>query len=382
MARKPDVWFRKFDGWWYTTIKGVQHKLARAERNDKGKVTAAAKAAAKKQAQKAFHKLMAELPPTEKLGPEPTFAQVANAFLEDSQKNNAEDTYRGHKRFLKAFCRFLHSKLTRPAELKPHQVYRWVGLHENWGDSTRRVAMNTVQACLNWGVKMGYIADHPLKTLEKPPAAARDEFVTPEQQEKIMAHLRTSDPFRDFFFALGHSGCRPSEVRRVQCDWFDDESGTWTLPVHKTRKKTGKTRVVYLTPELHELTRKLVRECGGTGAIFRNRDNRPWSRSAIGYRFRKMADELNIPGLSSYLVRHAFITNALERGLSDTVVAELAGNSPVTIRRHYNHLSSKVKAMREAAMKAVGSETLKPTAGAEGPHQTREYPGSTTPGTP
>jgi integrase len=338
-----------------TTLRGKQIRLTKAKKDEGGKITAKTIAEAKKEAKKELHRLLADLPPEASPSAKAAFKQIANAFLEESQKANAPDTYRGHKRFLKSFCRFLHSPTYRVEDLKPYQAYRWVGLHETWGDSTRRVALSVVQACLNWGVKQGYISDHPLKALEKPPAAAREEFVTPEQQEKIFGHLRTTDPFRDFVFAMQQTGCRPSEVARVAAEDCDLEAGVWVLQKHKTRKKTGKPRVIVLNAAMLDLTKRLVKECGGKGPIFRNRDNRPWKRSGIGYRLRKLAEELNIPGLSSYLYRHAFITIALERGLTDTVVAELCGNSPVTIRRHYTHLNERLDFLRSQAEKATQS---------------------------
>lgn len=335
MARKPGVWYRKRDKHFYTTIRGEQIKLSmdRAE------------------AERIFHGLMADQPEEIPTGARNlTFAQVARAFLEDSKRENALDTYRGHKQFLAGFMR--HSGRVKIAALTPYMLNRWIAVHEGWGDSTRRVAMNIVQACLNWGARMKFYKEHPLEKLKKPPAKSRDTFVNPEQQQRILHHLRRHDPFRDFVFALVHSGCRPSEVRRVTCADFDAENGMWKFAKHKTLRMTGKPRLVYLTPELLDLCKKLSAEVGA-GHLFRNRDNRPWTRSGISYRLRKLAEELDMPGLSSYLFRHGFITNALESGMSDVLVAELCGNSPQTVRRHYNHLSAHVKAMRDAAIRAV-----------------------------
>jgi len=64
--------------------------------------------------------------------------------------------------------------------------------------------------------------------------------------------------------------------------------------------------------------------------------------------------KVKIPGLVAYLYRHGFVTQALERGLSDAVVAELVGHAnTTTIHKHYSHLSDSAKLLREAANKAV-----------------------------
>lgn len=79
MPRKPSIWFREQDGWYYTTFRRKQHRLARHER----------------EAQAEFHRLMAEKlsepdkPKEEKTAAtETTFAVIANAFLGYSQKHN------------------------------------------------------------------------------------------------------------------------------------------------------------------------------------------------------------------------------------------------------------------------------------------------------
>lgn len=65
-------------------------------------------------------------------------------------------------------------------------------------------------------------------------------------------------PFRDFLFALRESGCRPGEVRKVTAANVDLDLGIWVIEHHKTRKKTGVPRIVYLTPGMVELCRRLV----------------------------------------------------------------------------------------------------------------------------
>src|SRR5262249_2673371 len=69
MARKPSVWFRKHDRWYYTTIRGEQIKLSQD----------------KEEADREFHRIMAEQPEEMPRGTRCVkLAQVVKAFLLDS----------------------------------------------------------------------------------------------------------------------------------------------------------------------------------------------------------------------------------------------------------------------------------------------------------
>jgi integrase len=137
----------------------------------------------------------------------------------------------------------------------------------------------------------------------------------------------------------------------------DLEAGTWTLPEHKTRRKTQKPRVVYLTPVLLELTRTLAQR-HPTGPLFRNRDGRPWNRNAIRCRFRRIREKLGLGGgVVAYLYRHGFATDALERGVPSATVAELLGHEGTRmLATHYSHLAEKREHLRRAALRATQPE--------------------------
>ena len=79
-----------------------------------------------------------------------------------------------------------------------------------------------------------------------------------------------------------------------------------------------------------------------------------YNRSNIIGAFRRLEKRLGIARFNPYSYRHSYITEALERGLTADIVAELVGNSPKTIAKYYSHLESKRNTLRESARKAVG----------------------------
>jgi integrase len=132
------------------------------------------------------------------------------------------------------------------------------------------------------------------------------------------------------------------------------DDAVWVLQKHKTQKKTGKPRVVYLTPAMVELTRKLA-ERHPEGPLFRNSRGKPWTRNAIRCRFRQLRRKLpNLKGVVSYTYRHSYATDALEQGVGVAQVAELLGHTTTDmVMQHYQHLSEKREHLLQAAQQAT-----------------------------
>ena len=146
---------------------------------------------------------------------------------------------------------------------------------------------------------------------------------------------------------------------KVTAEDVDFDSGVWILK-GKTTVRTGKDRVIYLTPKLKELTRRLVAKYP-EGPIFRNEDGNPWNRQAVNCRFRRKKNRKNDPldrDITAYIYRGTWATDALEAGVPDATVAELMGHSGTAIlHKHYSKLREKRDHLRQQAEKA----TKKPT---------------------
>jgi len=173
-----------------------------------------------------------------------------------------------------------------------------------------------------------------------------------------MASIR-GQAFKDFVFAMQETGSRPSEIARVNAADVNLVKGTWTFTKHKTGRKTGQPRIVYLTPIMIELTRRLMEE-HPTGPIFRNRLGEPFTRNAIRCRFRQLRKKLpHLSGVISYSFRHSYITDALVNGVPAATVAELVGHKDLKmIQDHYGHLSQKHEHLRHAAIQATQQQKV------------------------
>jgi integrase len=178
-----------------------------------------------------------------------------------------------------------------------------------------------------------------------------------EERKEILAAIK-DEQFRQFVFAMMETAARPGEVRKVTAAHVNLDLGVWVFKEHKTAKRTGKPRVIYLTPAMVELTRKLVAK-SPEGPLFRGpRSKRGFTRNAVRCRFRNLREKLpHLAGVISYTARHSFATQALVRGVGIAQVAELLGHVDVTmVSEHYAHLAGNVQHMREAARKATGQD--------------------------
>jgi integrase len=278
-------------------------------------------------------------------------AVVCDLFLEFSKKHHTEDTYRGYNEFLQDFCQLYGMLLTK--DLKPLHVTRWLDSHPGWNGS-RRNAVVSVKRAFNWADAEGLLQPNPIKNVKKPPQRHRDRILTPEERQEIL-HTIPDQHFRDFVFALQETGARPGEVRKVTAAHVNLKLGVWIFKEHKTAKRTGRDRIIYLTPAMVQLTRRLMLKYP-EGPLFRGpRSKQGFTRNGVRCRFRNLREKLpHLAGVISYTMRHSFATQALVNGVGIAQVAELMGHVDTEmVSKVYGHLAGKVEHMREAARKAA-----------------------------
>src|SRR4051812_6715797 len=160
-----------------------------------------------------------------------TLTHAIRKYLDWCRKNRAPRSVEWYQGHLDGFLRHLGSQALMPAtDLRPYHVVEWVDSHERWGATYRRGAIVAVQRALNWAEEMGYLAASPVKKVQKPPAGRRDNPMTPEDVQALLARLRHGDPFRDLFLFIWHSGCRPQEARHVEPRHVQLDQGRIVIP--------------------------------------------------------------------------------------------------------------------------------------------------------
>lgn len=208
-----------------------------------------------------------------------------------------------------------------------------------------------------WAVKKRLLAEHPLRGVERPAKRRRKRILTHDEQVLLFQKIRDRQ-FREYCFALLATGARPMEVAAVTAAQVPRDGATWVLAEHKT-EGTGNARVIYLSPEMQELTRKLLRE-HPEGPLFRSYRKkagvrRPWTRNGIRCRFKRLREKHpELAGVTAYALRHTYATQALTNGVPAAVVATLLGHRTTRmLDEHYNHTDQAQDVLKEAARKAT-----------------------------
>jgi integrase len=345
MPRRPGIWLRSGTDWYYTTIDGEKVRLSKD----------------KAEAERMFHQLLSqkgiEQPePAAQLGP--SFKKLADEFLVNTKGDKNPETVAIQGKVLQAFCD--RNKGLRAADLKGHTVVKWIAWENEWrakkgrkpwGTSTQALAIKTIKAACNWGVKIGYLKEHPIKRLSPGKVARRERIITTEERRRIREFVQPE--FAEFLFVVEKTGARPyKEIGLLEAKHIDFEQGTATLVKHKNARKTGKPRVIYLVAEVLDILKERA-ERYPEGFLFRTRRDSAWNQSNSMKWMTLIREKLGIDFML-YHLRHTYITEAIINGVPVEVIAELVGNTPEIIHRHYAHVAKNKDALKAAARKAIG----------------------------
>ena len=330
------VWYRKSKNAWFATIleAGQQRQLRL--------VTAANDKHGRKLAEDQLLKELAardysiEKESTAEAVPSwATVRHVVAAFLTHSRGEHAAETADWYRNLLAPFVdRF---GKVRVARLRKKHVHAWIK-DKGYNPTSASKAIGALKRAFNWAVEEEHIPRNPVAHVAKPKPLTRDRTLTPGERQLILSKV-VGPAFRRFVDAMTLTGCRPGEAARVAAADVDPAAGTWTLKKHKTARKTGKPRVVYLPPEAVELTRELT-AVNPTGPLFLNSRGKPWTRNAVRIRFRNLRKKFpELAGIVAYSYRSSFATDALESGVPTgrpaTKSESTAGRSAtITLRPH------------------------------------------------
>src|SRR5436189_38292 len=59
----------------------------------------------------------------------------------------------------------------------------------SWGESTRTTARSVLRACLNWAVQQGYVPANPLAKLKRGEFTRRERILSADEKRRIAAWL-------------------------------------------------------------------------------------------------------------------------------------------------------------------------------------------------
>ena len=355
MGRPPKPWQRKQTGAWYCTLKGKRVFLGHD----------------KKSADKKFHELMVK--PADVAGQRMTLYKLSQLYLDWVEANRAPGTYDLNKHHLKSFIGHVGKSL-KAAELRGYHVTNWYeqltvaptkkeieqAKSEGRTAKPRRISTTTqsdaagaVKRMLNWAVERGLIELNPVAGLRRPKRKRRDVCYNEVEWQTILKYATGS--FLDFLEFLSLAGCRPQEARMLEGRHVQGDQAVFEI---EDSKGQFERRVIFLPREAKELLSRLAIEFP-EGPLFRNSQNKPWTKNAIVCRMRrlrtKVAKELGYEVRTiAYGARHSYATRALENGIDSIEVAELMGHRDRTmVARTYSHLLKNPERLLKRAEQAI-----------------------------
>lgn len=287
------------------------------------------------------------------VGGTPRVSVIILEYLEWVTVHRKRSTYTEHNRILMDLVENISFDL-RANEINRGDVLKWIESHKSWGDGGKRSAIACINSCMNWARGRDRIPYNPVEGIEKPPKGRRETIIDSDQRAKILKAIEEPE-FKDAFVVLTDQGLRPQEIRDLEARHLDLAAGIAALPrgEHKTGAKTKRERTIYLTDASIAILRRLAKR-RKTGPLFRDPDGNAWTRHTMHTRFKWIRAKCpDVPSdLSAYVMRHTYVTNAIEAGLSDSMIAELTGHVDASmIQRVYGHIGKRKKSVREAAVK-------------------------------
>jgi integrase len=187
--------------------------------------------------------------------------------------------------------------------------------------------------------------------MKRPKPAPRNRAMTEEEFRSLMRG-EAKVCFKTILYALWATGCRPKEARTLT--WDQVREDRWVLQNHKTAHKTRKPRVIYLNASMRKLM-ALLRRRSTAANVFLNSRGCPWTTNAVRIRIGRLKSALGLKAdVCAYLLRHAFGTNAILKGVDVATVAELMGHTSLEmVSTVYLHLADQRQHLTAAVEKAT-----------------------------
>jgi integrase len=247
------------------------------------------------------------------------------------------------------------------ADCRPYHLTDFIETHPEWRSvGTRRAKANMIRAAFNWAFKQERIPRHPFINIRYGEAERRPEL--PDDVLDTASGVANKGLERALRF-LRLTGCRASELCAAVWADVDLDRGIWSIPKHKSRKHTGKLKMVALVPEAVDLLRAALaqakpvstQEWSAASPILLTVRGKRWSRhnlwKSMSYLKRRygLKTSASIHGL-----RHAFATAAVAAGAPIALIAAQLGHANTRVtEKHYVDLTNQMDAIRAAASLGV-----------------------------
>lgn len=267
-----------------------------------------------------------------------TVRQLAKMFLTWVKGHRSENTWKMYSNRLKPFKRQFGDR--RIKSLKRFEIEDYLDAVNKWPDG-RDKAPDTIRANIvaleqleKFGLKRELVKRRFIWDHEKPVGRRRERLPTPEEVEQIKS-IATKE-FKLVYQALRQSGARPNEIARASVENWNRADNMIVLEKHKTSRKTGKPRKIFVGANFQEL---ILESLGDRteGPLFVTPGGRAWTTDTLSQTFSRYRNRMKIDKkVVLYTARHEFGT-ASAQAIGTDITSELMGHSSTSMTQHYVH---------------------------------------------
>ncbi len=261
------------------------------------------------------------------LGPAPNMERTLGQAIEETitakrQANRTPRYVRALADYLRKFA--LGREATPVHSITPADIEEWFADHPQ-APSTRVANTGRLSAMFSLCVRRGYCRDNPCRRLERVTVEARAPLVlTVDQCRAALEYARTEAPdVLGYLVLCLFAGVRPEEAQALSWSAVDLRAKTARLDKTKVRQR----RIV----ELPDNAAAWLAVCPHrVGPVVRG-------LAAMRRARRRLRDHLGIPWPQDVL-RHTAASYLLALRKNAYEVADMLGNSPRMLLRHYKNL--------------------------------------------
>jgi integrase len=219
------------------------------------------------------------------------------------------------------------------------------------GSAAARAALVALTTLYNWAEKRDLVAGNPCKGVKKPPAGKKERFLSDAEGARLLDTISAMEAsgelhpvFGDALRLLALTGCRRSEIERLEWSEIDFERGVVFLPAH--RSKTGRTTIPLAAPALAILQRReregryvLPSPLGG---------DKP--ANALSKNWQRVRHAAGLPDVRVHDLRHTMASLLVANGASLPMIGRVLGHASAQTTQRYAHLQADpLRAMVDAA---------------------------------
>jgi len=244
-------------------------------------------------------------------------------------------------------CLFhLEKPLQNVTELDLQELLKSLTKTGNLGNRSLARKLSALRLFFQFAVTEGWCLKDPTLEMRSPKIAASlpTTLSHAEVEALLEAPIQNNCPTDALMLrVLYAAGLRVSELVTLKPESIASNAG-----VLRVQGKGDKIRVVPIDPNTHALLlhylssiRPHQKEGSDTRPLFLSRLGRGFTRQAVWKMIKKYVLKTGLnPSVSPHVLRHAFATHLLERGMSLRSLQMLLGHSDIATTEIYSHVSN------------------------------------------